>query len=96
MLEAAHISPYRGGEDNHSENGLLLRADIHTLFDLDLLGIEPMALCIELHPDVIKEYGQFAGRTLVCAEDVRPSREALQKRYKQFKRRRVEGILVTS
>jgi HNH endonuclease len=33
ILEAAHISPYRGEEDNHPENGLLLRADLHTLFD---------------------------------------------------------------
>ena len=41
LLEAAHISPYRGEKDNPSENGLLLRADIHTLFDLNLLGIEP-------------------------------------------------------
>jgi putative restriction endonuclease len=41
LLEAAHIKPYRGDRDNNPQNGLLLRADIHTLFDLDLLGIEP-------------------------------------------------------
>jgi hypothetical protein len=50
VLEAAHISPYRGEEDNHPENGLLLRSDVHTLFDLDLLGIEPEKLRVELHP----------------------------------------------
>ena len=41
VLEAAHIKPYRGEDDNHPENALLLRSDVHTLFDLDLLGIEP-------------------------------------------------------
>ncbi len=41
VLEAAHIRPYRRPEDNDVKNGLLLRADIHTLFDLNLLGIEP-------------------------------------------------------
>lgn len=41
VLEAAHVRPYLGALDNHPENGLLLRADLHTLFDLDLVGIEP-------------------------------------------------------
>lgn len=36
-LEAAHIVPYLGTETNHVQNGLLLRADIHTLFDLGCL-----------------------------------------------------------
>lgn len=39
ILEAAHISPYRGSHTNDVSNGLLLRADIHTLFDLGLLWI---------------------------------------------------------
>lgn len=39
-LEAAHISPYRGTKSNHICNGLLLRADIHTLFDLGLIRID--------------------------------------------------------
>ena len=41
VLEAAHIRPYRGPESNALPNGLLLRADIHTLFDLALLAIDP-------------------------------------------------------
>jgi hypothetical protein len=34
VLEAAHIQPYRGAGTFLESNGLLLRADIHTLFDL--------------------------------------------------------------
>jgi predicted restriction endonuclease len=30
-LEAAHILPYRGQRTNHVTNGLLLRADLHSL-----------------------------------------------------------------
>lgn len=41
VLEAAHITPYRGDHTNTVTNGLLLRADIHTLFDLGGLGINP-------------------------------------------------------
>ena len=33
-LEAAHIQPYGGPQTNEVCNGLLLRADLHTLFDL--------------------------------------------------------------
>jgi len=33
-LEAAHIVPYFGEDTNHLQNGLLLRSDLHTLFDL--------------------------------------------------------------
>ncbi|MFM0663320.1 HNH endonuclease [Paraburkholderia sediminicola] len=40
ILEAAHIRPYRGTGTNRSDNGLLLRADIHTLFDKGLLWLE--------------------------------------------------------
>ena len=87
VLEAAHIKPYRGEPDNHPENGLLLRADIHTLFDLDLLGIEPDHLRVDVHPHLIKEYGVLAEKTLCCAGDKRPSRQALQVRYKLFTKR---------
>ena len=39
VLEAAHILPYRGEHTHRVDNGLLLRSDIHTLFDLGLLWI---------------------------------------------------------
>ena len=41
LLEAAHIVPYRGSDTNHIANGLLLRADLHTLFEkLSSLSLE--------------------------------------------------------
>lgn len=39
VLEAAHIISYKGKETNAVCNGILMRADIHTLFDLKLLNI---------------------------------------------------------
>lgn len=41
VLEAAHISPYSGPSSDHVCNGLLLRADIHTLFDCGLFAFDP-------------------------------------------------------
>ena len=37
ILDAAHIIPYNGKQSNHPKNGLLLRTDIHTLFDKGLI-----------------------------------------------------------
>lgn len=87
VLEAAHIKPYLGEQDNHPENGLLLRSDIHTLFDLDLLGIAPDRLEVELHPSLRTEYGDLAGVRLRCPCDRRPSPEALKLRYRLFLKR---------
>ena len=36
-LQAAHIAPYAAGGPSTAENGLLLRADLHLLFDAGLL-----------------------------------------------------------
>jgi putative restriction endonuclease len=64
VLEAAHISPYRGSGDQHVQNGILLRADLHTLFDLDLLGIDPTTRCVSLHPEVSQDplYSELNGK----------------------------------
>jgi hypothetical protein len=40
LLEAAHITPHAELTDYRVSNGLLLRADIHTLFDLHLITID--------------------------------------------------------
>lgn len=40
VLEAAHIVGYRGVQTNHVTNGILLRADLHTLFDLGMVCVD--------------------------------------------------------
>jgi hypothetical protein len=39
-LEAAHIVPYTGTHSNRLSNGLILRADLHRLFDLGLWWVD--------------------------------------------------------
>jgi predicted restriction endonuclease len=64
-LEAAHLRPYRGEGDNHPSNGLLLRSDLHTLFDLGLIGINPEDHTIVIHPALRgTEYEQYDGKGL--------------------------------
>ncbi|MEX2376003.1 MAG: HNH endonuclease [Dehalococcoidia bacterium] len=50
VLQAAHIRPYNGPSTNHVTNGLLLRADLHTLFDLKLIAINPKSMCLTVSP----------------------------------------------
>ena len=40
-LEAAHIRPYADGGPHEISNGLLLRSDIHRLFDRGYVGVTP-------------------------------------------------------
>ncbi len=40
-LEAAHIVPYSGEGGHDVQNGLLLRADFHRLFDVGLVSVTP-------------------------------------------------------
>lgn len=83
IVEAAHIWPYRGTADHAPTNGLLLRADIHTLFDLDLIGVEPGTLKISLSPLLAgSAYQIFHGKTLKCSQ--LPNDEALQLRWKSY------------
>ena len=81
VLEAAHISPHRGLNTNVVSNGLLLRADVHTLFDLHLLTVNG-DLRVLLSPELAgSEYADFAGRSLASAPlrtPDEPNREALR------------------
>jgi putative restriction endonuclease len=81
IIEAAHILPYRGEEYNHPSNGLLLRADIHTLFDLNMLWIEPSKFKVVLHPEALKgEYAALNGKRLAFAKG-KPSIDSLEWRW---------------
>src|SRR5579862_5392280 len=50
VLEAAHVLPYRGKQTNHVQNGILLRGDLHTLFDLGLIAVETRRFSLVLSP----------------------------------------------
>nr|WP_312250281.1 HNH endonuclease [Stenotrophomonas geniculata] len=64
-LEAAHIQPYSGLKSNDVRNGLLLRADVHTLFDLYLIAINPGSLRIAVAPALQQSaYFELDGREL--------------------------------
>jgi len=80
-LEAAHITPYRGDHTNAVENGILLRADIHTLFDLGLIAISPNDFKVILRDDLRTGfYGDLHGQPIALPSNRSelPNREALE------------------
>jgi hypothetical protein len=81
-LEAAHIIPYCGPATNHPANGLLLRADLHVLFDLGLITVDPSTFAVLLAPGLRKTtYAEYEGKTLMLPLErtLRPSSAALKK-----------------
>jgi hypothetical protein len=88
VLEAAHIIPYRGPRTDHPSNGLLLRADLHTLFDLGLLAVDTQTMKV-LVARALQDtcYGKYAGKPLTVPEDEngRPSRDALDEHRRKSK-----------
>ncbi|MBM3413201.1 MAG: HNH endonuclease [Bacteroidetes bacterium] len=62
VLEAAHVTPYLGPETNTMSNGILLRADLHTLWDLGLIAIDPISKQLWISPSLhSSEYAQYQG-----------------------------------
>jgi putative restriction endonuclease len=88
VLEAAHIVPHSESPTDDERNGILLRADLHTLLDKGLLGIKPSTRTVELHPDLRKtSYREFEGRTIQKTNpaDRRPDLKVLKRQYAWFR-----------
>jgi len=84
VLESAHIKPYAANGSHSPTNGILLRQDIHTLFDLGYLTITPdykleVSKRIKEEFDNGHDYYSMQGReiSLPAVEQFRPSREML-------------------
>lgn len=79
-LEAAHIQPYSGPKSNEVTNGLLLRADVHTLFDLYLLAVDPKSFRVSVSPTLMSStYRELQDRQLAnpIRVELAASQEAL-------------------
>lgn len=82
VLEAAHIHPHAAGGPMETSNGLLLRADIHLLFDMGLWSVDTAThpWRVDLSPDLRSSNFSVLHRTALAlpsrAVD-RPSAAAL-------------------
>lgn len=88
-LQAAHILDYRGGRSNVVENGILLRSDIHALFDASMLAFDPKTVRVVIGNDVVDDcYRELEGSALRLPKDrsLWPSEQYLQVKFDKFER----------
>jgi putative restriction endonuclease len=57
VLQAAHIRPVSQDGENRVDNGLLLRSDVHTLFDRGYLGVHPERKSLLVSPRLRRDWG---------------------------------------
>jgi hypothetical protein len=82
VLEAAHILSHSDTGLNSLENGLLLRSDLHGLFDDGLLKIDPNSFKVLIDGSLkATEYWQYNGQTLRGRQDGSHPVESLRKRW---------------
>jgi hypothetical protein len=84
VLEAAHVIPHTGNPAFEvPENSLILRRDIHALFDACLLAIHPKSNQILISPELTgTPYEKLAGRTV----DHQLAPEALRYQHRRFQK----------
>lgn len=87
LLEAAHIVPHAQGTNYRVSNGLLLRADIHTLYDLHLLSVDDryrVHLSKRLILTDYRNYHDVHLRSLPTTSAQQPSALYLKARHDRF------------
>jgi hypothetical protein len=72
-LDAAHLYSYAETGEHHESGGLLLRRDLHRLFDLGLICVHPETKALDVHPDLMPfpQYSVLAGASLAVQLDRR-------------------------
>lgn len=87
LLEAAHIIPYRGDQSDDASNGLLLRVDLHRLFDAHMLTINPVTLTVEVASSVGDAgYQAFHGKRMFVFSP-KPRILFLESHYQESRKR---------
>jgi len=87
LLEAAHIVPHVQGVNYRVSNGMLLRADIHTLYDLHLLSVDEKGRVQLSKQLALSEYRTYHGaplKVLPSTAAQQPSPIGLKTRHDLF------------
>jgi hypothetical protein len=89
-LEGAHIDPFENESHDHPANGLLLRKDLHALFDKTLIAVNPLDGKVRLaHECLTYAYRRYHCSTAIAKpargfERYRPDPRALERRWRLF------------
>lgn len=86
LVEAAHIIPYRGAQTDEPDNGLLLRVDIHRLFDEHLVSIDPDILKLVVSDSIADPTYRDLHDTRLFQLTPAPRKLYLEDHYRRFHR----------
>ena len=87
VLQAAHIIEYRGTPSNSIRNGIVLRSDVHILFDRALLGIDPSNFKVVLSKSIAESrYENLDGKRIRLPKnpDLWPNEEYIAASFARF------------
>ena len=87
-LEACHIYPYMGPKTNHPQNGIILRADIHSLYDQGLIYFDENYI-VHLHGKlkISSQYKYLDGvplKNVPKDKEKKPSIDAIKYKLKEI------------
>lgn len=84
VIQACHLHRVADGGRDTADNGILLRVDVHVLFDADLIGIDPETLRVQVNPALANtEYADLDGLPLRVGDD-RPDPRDLRHRWEAY------------
>jgi hypothetical protein len=89
-LEGAHIDPFENATHDHPTNGILLRRDLHRLFDVDLVAVNPRTMRVEFAPELrlYRPYRELHGRRVrLPLAGLMPDEGALARRFRTYQSR---------
>lgn len=88
VLEAAHIQPFSQTGEHRVDGGLLLRRDLHSLFDANLVTVNPDSLTVEIAPRLrgFDTYRPLDHQPLHIPDGREPSFDLLRHHFERSKR----------
>jgi len=93
VLEAAHIRPYASGGEHRVDNGLLLRSDLHTLFDRGYVTVTP-TLELEVSRRIREDFANGRHYYALHGEAVRAPENPTERPAADFLRWHNEGVFL--
>jgi hypothetical protein len=86
VLEAAHLYSFAERPEHHHDGGLLLRRDIHSLFDAHLVAINPSSWKIEISErlETYPAYWNLHRTDLKLRSEQRPNRDLVAAHHATF------------
>lgn len=90
VLDAAHLYTYAERPVHEDDGGLLLRADVHRMFDRLLITFDPLTRQSQVAPPLLRRHGHLVSldtRPIAIPEHLRPRLELIEEHHRAARQR---------